>query len=50
MFLQKTPENCHFYYKYQIFEKYHFWTHVIVGSYSMVDSEDVEKISEFFTM
>jgi len=30
--------------------KKHFWTHVIVGTCSVLDFKDEEKISEFSTM
>jgi len=47
MLSQKKLWNNHFKYKHQIFEKYQFWTHVNVGSCSMVDWEDLEKIQNF---
>jgi len=50
MFSPKMLQNCHFYYKYQIFEKKHFWTHGTVGSCSKLVREGVEKISENSTM
>jgi len=31
-------------------KKEHLWTYVTVGSCSMLDFKDEEKISEFFTM
>jgi len=44
MFSPKTLQNCHFLYKYQILEKKkHFWTHLTVGSCSMLVQKDVEK-------
>jgi len=32
------------------YKKKHFWTHVTIGSCSILDFKDVEKISEFSTM
>jgi len=51
---QKTLKNYHFLDKYQIFENYHFWTHVTVGPCSTLDWKNLRnfdrvecKISSF---
>jgi len=40
MLSPKTLKNCHFLYKYQISEKYHFWTHATIGFCNNLDQED----------